>query len=235
MKKLESKYNILLISLFAALVGMMSIRVRAAELELEVKTCRDNNPFEFAISDTWTSEGQTIHSYDVSEEGQIAIVFSNQTIGVFDNDMSFLYQLSYKNNGASGVLWLDESHLFIDHRSNTAVAFGKDGLAECFYEITGPNNYYYEVVTDRLRKQGDDQYFCIKSGGSNNSLIHYGYYTMLKRTSDQGCEEILYETNVAFNWAFVFRCGIFAFMFIVQVLLAFGIRIYSQRTNKNDA
>ena len=35
--------------------------------------------------------------------------------------MNFLYQLLYKTNGASGVLWQDESLLFIDIRSDAAI------------------------------------------------------------------------------------------------------------------
>ena len=78
--------NILLLLKF---IEKMCIQVHAAELELEPNIYKDGNPFRFEISDTWTSEGQTIHSYDVSENGQIAIVFSDNTIGVFDHDMKF--------------------------------------------------------------------------------------------------------------------------------------------------
>ena len=77
---------------------MTLIQVHASELELKPKTYNESNPYKFKVSYTWTSEGQTIQSYDVSDNGQIAIAFSNQTIGVFDNDMNFLYQLSFDKN-----------------------------------------------------------------------------------------------------------------------------------------
>ena len=68
------------------------------------------NPYNFKFSYTWTSEGKTIQSYDVSENGQIAIAFSDNTIGVFDKNMNFMYQLSFLCSGASGVLWLGEQN-----------------------------------------------------------------------------------------------------------------------------
>ena len=51
-------------------IEKMCIQVHVAALELEPNTYRDGNPFQFEISDTWTSKGQIIHSYDaiVSDE-----------------------------------------------------------------------------------------------------------------------------------------------------------------------
>ena len=148
-----------IILLFLFFTSMMCIQVHAAELKLESKIGDESNSYNFKISYTWTSEGQTIQSYDISEDGQIAIAFSNKTIGVFDNDMNFQYQISFENSGAFGVLWLDKRLLFINLRSNTAVVFDNSGRTEKCYDITGPSNYYYDVVTERLRKQGDDRYY----------------------------------------------------------------------------
>ena len=75
-------------------------------------------------------------------------------------------------------MWQDESILFIDFRSDTAIVCGENGLPERFYDITGPINYEYRVVNERSRTQGADTYYCIKKGGSNDPLIHYGYYTL---------------------------------------------------------
>ena len=208
--------NILFIVIF---IEKMCIQVYAAELELEPNTYKDGNPFQFEISETWTSKGQTIHSYDVSEYGQIAIVFSDNTIGVFDHDMNFLYQLSFKTDGKAGALWLNESLLFIDFRSDTAIVCDEDGHPKHFYDITGPINYGYRVVDERARYQGTDEYYCVKKGGSNDPLIHYGFYTMLKRLSENGKEEVLYEsdetsdTRFMGNWVFIIGVLILVVLF----------------------
>lgn len=110
-------------------IEKMCIQVHAAALELEPNTYRDGNPFQFEISDTWTSKGQIIHSYDVSEYGQVAI-------------------------GKAGALWLNESLLFIDFCSDTAIVSDEDGHPRRFYDITGPINYEYRVVDERSRYQG---------------------------------------------------------------------------------
>ena len=110
-------------------IEKMCIQVHAAALELEPNTYRDGNPFQFEISDTWTSKGQIIQSYDVSEYGQDAI-------------------------GKAGALWLNESLLFIDFRSDTVIVCDEDGHPKRFYDITGPINYGYRVVDERSRYQG---------------------------------------------------------------------------------
>ena len=189
MKKLKLKNIIFYISVFVMFTEIMLIQVHAAELELEPKTDSESKPFELKISYSWTSKGQMIKYYDVSENGQIAITFDNDTICVFDNDMNFLYQISYVSNGSSGAVWMDEKLLFIEHRSNTAAVCGSDGLSEDFYEITGPRNYYSEIVEKRIREQGNYRYFCTNGSGGNNPLVHWDYYTILKRTSREGEEE----------------------------------------------
>lgn len=232
MKKSRLKKAISIILLFLMCMEIMSIQVYAAELELESKEFNSSNPYKFKFSYTWTSKGQTIQSYDVSENGQIAIVFSNHTIGVFDHDMNFLYQLSFKCNGASGVIWFEEKLLFIDLRSNTAVVCDNYGRSENFYEITGPRNYYHEVVQERMRNRGDYRYYCTNGSGGNSPLVHYGFYTILKRTSKEGEEEILYEVNTLFDGVFVAR---FFLLIYIAGLCWFGCYfVKKSKKIKND-
>lgn len=206
------------------ILSMMCIQVHAAELQLEPKADSENNPYKFKISDIWTSEGQTIYSYDISENGQIAIAFSNKTIGVFDNDMNFQYQISFENSGSFGVLWIEENLLFINLRSNTAVLCDKDGSQKKCYDITGPRNYFGDVVTERIRKQGDYRYFCTNNSGGDNPLVRYGFYTILKRTSKEGEEEILYKVDTLFDGVFELRLAIYGY-FSIYVVSALVVAI----------
>ncbi|MDE7418062.1 MAG: hypothetical protein K2N44_17475 [Lachnospiraceae bacterium] len=173
---------------------MICMQVHAAELELEPKTCGESNPFEFKILYTWTAKGQKFQSYDVSENGWFALTFSDDKIAVFDQDMNFQYELLFESHGAYGALWLDEKLLFVDLRSNTAIMCRDGGMPESFYTIVGPDNYYYKVVEKRSCKQGDDTYYCTNNS-RNNSLVHSAGYAILKRVSQDGVEEILYEAD----------------------------------------
>lgn len=140
MRRVKSQ-NLMHFILLYIFSGIVVLNVDAAELELEPATSNVSNPYKFKISFTWISEGEAIESFDVSESGQIAITFTNKTIGVFDHDMNLLYQISFETTGASGVLWLDDNLLFIDLRSNTGIACNQKGCPENYYEIIGPRNY----------------------------------------------------------------------------------------------
>ena len=222
------KFNKLIykIILLISIINIIYIQVYGAELELEHINYHDKNPFKFKISYTWTSKGQTIKSYDVSEHGQIAIVFSNKTIGVFDNDMNFIYQLSFDTNSTYGALWLGENLLFIDLRSNTAVICDDDGAPKSIYTITAPDNYYNDIVQERSRKQGNYYYYCTNESG-NNSMAHYSYYTILKRTL-KGREEILYKANILFDGVVAEKLYILSLVVIIIIWFK-GIRSFRRK------
>ncbi len=217
MKRLKLQF-IICIALLYIITGNMCMPVHAAELELEPSESTVSNPYKFKISYTWTSEGKAIESYDISESGQIAITFPNRTIGVFDHDMNFQYQLSFENSGAAGALWLDDNLLFINLRSNTAVVCDKAGSAEHFYTIIGPDNYFFKVVESRVRNQGSDSYFCTNGSGGNNPLVHYSQYTILKRISEDGEEEILYEASALHDGAIAAKLVIFMYLSLYLIV-----------------
>ncbi|MDE6363178.1 MAG: hypothetical protein K2L86_02765 [Lachnospiraceae bacterium] len=227
--------NLMYFILLYIFSGIVVLHVDAAELELEPATSNVSNPYKFKISYTWISEGETIESFDVSESGQIAIAFTNKTIGVFDHDMNFLYQISFEATGASGVLWLDDNLLFIDLRSNTGIACNQNGCPENYYEITGPRNYFYKIVQNPTRNQGNDQYYCTNGSNGNDSIERYSYYTILKRVSEKGEEEILYEVDTLFDGVFaanLFKFAYVGFNFIVPSLIVFFI--YRNRARRNS-
>jgi len=224
------------IALLYMTTGNMCMPVQAAELELEPCESSVSNPYGFKISYTWTSEGETFQSYDISEGGQIAIVFSNSTVGVFDHDMNFQYQLSFDTSGSAGVVWLDEKLLFINLRSNKAVECDRNGSPEKYYDIAGPENYYNENVTKRLRIRGDYKYFCTNNSGGDNPSVHYGFYTVLKRMPSDGEEEILYRVDTMFDGVFGIRLVVSGYLSI-YVISALGVVVWKLkgRFGKNSA
>ena len=66
---------------------------------------KDIARFNIRVSKVWTSKGKGILSYDVSESGDILIVFPDSKIAVFDENMNFLSELSFHSDGAYGAAW----------------------------------------------------------------------------------------------------------------------------------
>ena len=217
------------------LSGIMILHVDAAELEMEPTTSNVSNPYKFKISYTWISEGETIESFDLSESGKSTIAFTNKTIGVFDHDMKFLYQISFETTGASDALYIYNTMLFIDLRSDTGIACNQNGAPENYYKITGPRNYFYKIVQNPTRNQGNGQYYCTNGSNGNDSIERYSYYTILKRVSEKGEEEILYEVDTLFDGVFAANLFTFAYVvfnFIVPSLIVFCI--YRNRVRRKS-
>lgn len=230
------KFQILIyFILMYILSGIMVLHVDAAELEMEPTTSNVSNPYKFKISYTWISEGETIESFDLSESGKSTIAFTNKTIGVFDHDMKFLYQISFETTGASDVLCIYNTMLFIDLRSDTGIACNQNGGPENYYKITGPRNYFYKIVQNPTRNQGNGQYYCTNGSNGNDSIERYSYYTILKRVSEKGEEEILYEVDTLFDGVFAANLFTFAYVvfnFIVPSLIVFCI--YRNRVRRKS-
>lgn len=169
-------------------------------------------------SNNYTSEGEAITSYDISDKGLIAIAFTNNTIGVFDQDMKFLYEISFDTSGSYGVLWNEERVEFLDCRSNTAIEFNEEGEPIAAFNVVGPQNYWYEMVLQTVREKGKDTYFC-RNEENGDSSFRYAYYTILEKVNEDGEKTILYKSQNKVNGQTYGIIIIAAFFLLVLLFL----------------
>lgn len=215
------------IALFLCFLWSMSMEVDASEIQLE--ECNKGiqevkEMFHIQIWHQWISEGKTIEAYDVSEKEQIAIAFSDSTIGVFTKDMDFLYELAFETSGAYGVHWNGENMMFIDFRSDLVVEFDKCGEMVNTYHVEGPSNYKFEILDNRVKEAGGNRYFCTNSTW-DDPLAHYKYYTLLKRYDQNGTETVIYQSTQKIDGVmFVFL--IFIAILMGPLVIAFVMIIY---------
>ncbi len=208
-------------AVFIILILCFHIKTYACELELEKKTGGEEKKgieyFDITVSKTWTSRGKQILSYDVSENGSILIVFPNCKVGVFDENMGFLFELSFYSSGAYGAVWKGENILLVDLRSDRAAECDRNGEIVGSYAVTGPDNYDSDIVMKRKRKYGKYEYFC-----TNNKDSSGFYYIILERTSKENGKEILYKSG---NILDGIQYGICIFMIFMVVAIGFFLRL----------
>ncbi len=214
--------------LFLILICIMGQNVYANGIELEqssdADTSNKGNLFNIEYSKEWTSKGETIKTYDISGTGKVAIAFSNSKIGVFDENMNFLFELSFKTSGAYGVLWKNENILFLDVRSKTAVECNEKGEIVNVYTVTNPD--WVEIVENRRRTYKNYEYYC-----TNESMDfewgHVQYYTILKQISEDGKEVILYNatkkidgvlSGILLIGIFLLICTLFMIAIIITIV-----------------
>ncbi len=214
--------------IFLILICIMGQNVYANGIELEQSSDADmsnkGNLFNIEYSKEWTSKGETIKTYDISGTGKVAIAFSNSKIGVFDENMNFLFELSFKTSGAYGVLWKNENILFLDVRSKTAVECNEKGEIVNIYTVTNPD--WVEIVENRRRTYKNYEYYC-----TNESMDfewgHVQYYTILKQISEDGKEVILYNatkkidgvlSGILLIGIFLLICTLFMIAIIITIV-----------------
>ena len=94
---------------------------------------------------------------------------------------------------------------------------------DSFYTITNFDDYFSKFVQNRIRNKGNERYFCTNSSGGNNPLVSYGYYTILKRISGEGGEEILYEAAALLDDALAAKLGIFVYLSLCLITPLFVV------------
>ena len=131
MKEKVRKSSLEYAFLFLVSIFIFHTDVLAYEMELgqrtEDETEEDIAHFDVHVSKVWTSKGKELLSYDVSESGKILISFPDRKVGVFDENMVFLFELSFHSSGSYGAIWNGENILLVDVRYPAAVECGMVG------------------------------------------------------------------------------------------------------------
>ena len=177
-----------------------------------------------------------IESYDVSQEGRVAVAFTNeQIIAVYDKDFEFQYAISFYLSGAYGVLWCGENVALINCRGDCATVLDENTSPVAMYNIIGCKeeqsiDYWFDIVTVARRNVGEYKYFCydrlLVDASCENSGTTGGRH-VLERTDKNGNVEILYEEE-EYWWE-----PVLSFVVIVAVLSLIIFRVH--RTNKMKA
>lgn len=90
-----------------------------------------------------SSDRGTIGYYNISEQGYIAVCFSDDKIAVYDDHANFLYEYSFDVDGLFTVMWNDADIVLIACRAALAVELNASGDVVALSKIdTNENNWY---------------------------------------------------------------------------------------------
>lgn len=182
------------ITLFGILAITFPLKAFASEIEMEMIVDDTYYQDKIQYSSEWTSRGEAIRSYDVSDQGWVAIAFTKNKIGIFDENMNFISELSFETSGVYGVLWYGESILIMDNTPHRAIECNIYGEIIRVFDVKGPDTYWFDIVEKRMRKWEGWRYYCMNKR-MNSDSVHSTYYIALERKSKDGKKEILYKSD----------------------------------------
>ena len=142
-----------------------------------------------------------VGSYDVSQDGKIAIAFSNESlIAVYDENFEFEYAISFCVDGAYGVLWCGDHVALIDCRGEGATLIDENAVPIAMYNITGAKeeyDYWYDIVKSRTRMWNGFTYFCYNHNEPEffYDVSSVGSCHVIERTDCNGNVEVVYEVE----------------------------------------
>lgn len=138
--------------------------------------------------------------FDVNEMGHYALGFNNvdkDMILVYDSDCTFLYGLSFIDNGAFGFEFDGSNIILYSVRSDLAVSVDKNGNCLDMKKVQStPQNsdYWYEEVFANIRNINGAT-FTAEHWLFNHELLHWGRYPRLVKTMPDGERVVLFDTT----------------------------------------
>ena len=200
MKEKVRKSSLEYAFLFLVSIFIFHTDVLVYEMELGQRTQdeekRDIDFFCVHVSEVWTSKGERMLSYDVSESGNILISFPNHKVGVFDSNMQFLFELSFQgSSGLYGAAWHGENILLVDLRYPAVVECSMDGAVLGSHSFDTDYCYTWIIMED-VKKCGEYRY----RRSESRTETGFSCYTYLSRISEENGEEIVYRSDNIFIW-----------------------------------
>lgn len=169
------------------------------ENEEETEKIRKNLDSLISLSYEKPEIKNSVSSFDVSENGRIAVSLPSKEILVYNEKMEFEYSVAFeKISGAYGVLWADEHLTLLSVRGDRAYVLSDSGELLAAYKINAENNknYWDKTVCTEERIIGEKRYYV-----ANKCPIQTGEYMMayeeLIVCDSNGTEKTLYKADEA--------------------------------------
>lgn len=149
------------IVLFFVILNIKTVYANEMQLQTSQMSKDDKESYwesyEVKFTKELPKENQPIEYFDINDDGDIAIVFSNRTIAVYDSKGDFSYSVTLKMYGVMKALW-HENHLVIyDLRSDDAVEIDDKGNMIDIYDYVFDSTFD-DFLSSHIRTIGDTKY-----------------------------------------------------------------------------
>jgi len=138
-----------------------------------------------------------IMSYDVSEKGNILVLYSGCLIAVYDNDFNFIYAISFLEESYHTAVWHGEKVALMPWRGAYALVIDENAVPLAMYDLEASEFEFEEFSTSRTRVHGGYTYFLHDRNESDSMIKYSGISTgrhILERTAANGYKEILFQS-----------------------------------------
>lgn len=138
-----------------------------------------------------------IMSYDVSEKGNILVLYSGCLIAVYDNDFNFIYAISFLEDSYHTAMWYGENVALMPWRGVYALVLDENAVPLAMYDLKDCEFECEEISSSRTRVHGGYTYFCHDRNESERMMKYSdttGGLHILERTAANGYKEILFQS-----------------------------------------
>ena len=169
------------------------------------------------------ADRKNILSYDVSSDGSIIVTLKENTIHVYNSDLSLRYRIDTTYNATIIGFWQEDEVIVKFNRGNTALGLDEYGsIVSAYYFEYSVNNAIVEARLEKEREESIGDYtYCLEKK------------TMLTRMDSQGDEEVVYKNNHAARNVLLFLLSVVTFLSIMAIIIVVKVILPTKRRLKN--
>ncbi len=181
--------------------------------------------------------GDPIVSFDVNEQGQVAIALSSRHINVYNNNGDFIYGFSFKSNGAFYVAWNKSNLIIITFRSHIITEINNSGELIDMGGFGGAAGPMMGDYIDAIKRYSNGNVYTLKK------VIPFAIipssFPILELNRKDGTSEVIYDSSLDYHIRLIIYVLFFliiVFFFILAAEKSFPmIPIFERQTANTEA
>jgi len=214
---------LVLISLFNNSVHAMETGFETRDLSQELQDRIWGN-IQLSVSESKPTNA-AICSFDVNENGDIALGLCNNTINIYDSNGQYQYSYFFTTSGSYSVEWDNDKLLIFLVRSSALLQVDSKGkLVEMKKATETADNSIYLISLRKPRRTVNDSVYVIKNELGFFNLIIRSSYSKLVKTDANGTQTVIYDVSRSYNRTFII--GFIAFIIFATTVIGSLARYY---------
>lgn len=150
----------------------------------------------FSFSDN-EKTGKNICCFDVSENSDIIVSFTDNSVNVYNQTLEFEYGFTFRINGTARAFWHNGyPAVYLDKSDMLAVVEPKGEIIQAYsVENSVENSKNYREIIQKSEFQNGNYFYCLEFSSIFTKLFSPNYTCLVRKELNTDIEKTVYENH----------------------------------------